>query len=70
MHQKVCRVHKYSRGTITTDQLRGKNSEDSNYLEMAKLAAYSVPKKIIAVATNQNPPPKFLQRMRYSVICV
>lgn len=70
MHQTVCRLRKYSSWTTTTVQLWGKSSEDSDYLEMAKLADYSVPKKVIAVATDQNPPPKFLQRIRYSIICV
>lgn len=58
-------VRKYSSWTIATEQLRGKNSEERDYFKMGKLADYSVPDKVIAVATDQNPPAKFLDRIRY-----
>lgn len=64
--QKVHGLRKYSSWTITTDQLRGKNnSENSDYFKMGKLADYTVPDKVIAVANDQNPPAKFLDRIRY-----
>lgn len=68
MHQKVHGFRMYSSWTITTDQLRGKNSVETDYFKMGKLADYSVPDKVIAVATNQNPTAKFLDRIRYFFI--
>lgn len=66
MVEKVGGARKNSSWTITTEQLRGKNSEETDYFKMGKLADYSVPDKVIAVATDQNPPAKFLDRIRYS----
>lgn len=64
MQQKVHGLRKFSSWTITTDQLRGKNSEETDYFKMGKLADYLVPDKVIAVATDQDPPAKFLDRIR------
>lgn len=63
--QKVCGLRRCSSWTITTDQLRGKDSEEIDYFKMGKLADYAVPDKVKAVATDQNSPAKFLDRIRY-----
>lgn len=68
MLEKVGGLRKNSSWTITTDQLSGKNSDETDYFKMGKLADYSVPDKVIAVATDQNPSAKFLDRIRYFFI--
>lgn len=60
-------LRKYASRTIKTDKLR---EEEADYFKMDKLADFSVPKKVIAVATDENPPAKFLDEIRYSIFCI
>lgn len=58
-------VKRFASWTLSTDKHFFKSAaEELDYFKVGKLADYPVPDKVTAVALNEDPPAKFVDRIR------